>query len=140
MDSQKRTKPPDQFSEGNTETDSKKIVIPIVESVIESFEKRISRKRKAKISHAPDLKVQKHSVEVPNVKIRQIGDCTLIPLEQFPGDQLPTKSEILRRFFHLRDMSHSRDAKSIAEEIFQEIEFMVHRISHTFTFIILNYY
>ena len=102
MDSPKQTKPPDQHSEDSSETDSLNIVIPIVEYLYESFERKVQRKRKATTAHGSQPKVQKRSTEASNVKIRQIGDCALMPLEHFPGNQLPTKAEILERIFFLQ--------------------------------------
>ena len=122
--------PPHQSSmevEDTSNIEAKDIVNSILVSVIESA---MTRKRKSKaplMTDVPKSKFTRHSdsashLSEGNVKIRQIGDCVLVPIEKFDGDKLPTKSEILCRIFYLRDKSHSRPMKAIAEDIFLEVE------------------
>ena len=47
----------------------------------------------------------------------------LVPIEKFTGLKFPTNSEVLRRYFYIRDhSSKSRKKREIAAQIYDEVD------------------
>ena len=78
----------------------------------------------APLEHQPPEKRQEskystRSASAPSLKIRSFD---LKPLEKFDGNVLPTKGDVLRRYFFLRDNSRrSLSARDVAKLIYPEI-------------------
>ena len=53
----------------------------------------------------------------------------LTPIEKFDGLKFPTNSEVLRRYFYIKDhSSHSEKSRNIAKIIYHEIEYIYSKV------------
>ena len=76
-----------------------------------------------KNEHPPKRLIRKYSTRntsAPSMKIRSFD---LTPIERFNGKFLPTKGDVLRRYFYIRDKTEqtSTSTRELAKQVYQEI-------------------